>query len=395
MIRVLHGVPVWLTQTMTWLYNHLVRMSAPDIEHHACCRDTRHLDQFPFDRLIPPVSGGVADSPSLAGRFLRQRPIAGLSTNCRLVSPRIFHSHFGDEGWENSLLLRTLRIPHAVSFYGYDATMLPRDARWRFKFRILFHAADRFFCEGPHMAGTLRKLGCPWNKIRIQRLGVDLQRFPYRARKFGPDLPLRILLTGSFKEKKGFTYGLEAVVRAASTHPDLRVDIVGDCSPGQPADLANRRRMEEIVSGAGLGDRVRFHGYLPYDELSRLADESNVFLSPSVIARDGNSEGGAPVVLVEMAAAGLFPLATAHCDVPFVLSPAARSCLAAERDAAGLAEVLKRLIDGRLNGEMICQANREYIERFLSLEKTTGDLAGHYRDLLGDHLQTVKESGNE
>ncbi len=42
----------------------------------------------------------------------------------------------------------------------------------------------------------------------------------------------------------------------------------------------------------------------------------HLFLSPSVTAPDGDSEGGAPVSIIEAAATGMPVVSTTHCDIP-------------------------------------------------------------------------------
>ncbi len=61
-------------------------------------------------------------------------------------------------------------------------------------------------------------------------------------------------------------------------------------------DTLRERRLEESVT---------LMGFVARDELRRQAYLHDVFLAPSVTAANGDSEGGAPVTLIEMAATGL------------------------------------------------------------------------------------------
>jgi colanic acid/amylovoran biosynthesis glycosyltransferase len=63
----------------------------------------------------------------------------------------------------------------------------------------------------------------------------------------------------------------------------------------------------------------------------------DLLLQPSRVARDGDSEGGAPTVLLEAQACGLPILSTTHADIPYVTVPGESSWLAPEGDAESLA----------------------------------------------------------
>ena len=47
---------------------------------------------------------------------------------------------------------------------------------------------------------------------------------------------------------------------------------------------------------------VVFTGFLPYGRLVELAYSHHIFYSPSRVAEDGGTEGGAPVTIVEISA---------------------------------------------------------------------------------------------
>ena len=69
----------------------------------------------------------------------------------------------------------------------------------------------------------------------------------------------------------------------------------------------------------------------------RRPTKHDVFLAPSVTASNGDTEGGAPVAIIEMAASGMPIVSTRHCDIPSVVLDGVTGLLAAERDSEGLA----------------------------------------------------------
>jgi colanic acid/amylovoran biosynthesis glycosyltransferase len=85
-------------------------------------------------------------------------------------------------------------------------------------------------------------------------------------------------------------------------------------------------------------------GYQPHASMIGEAYRHHLFLAPSVTSRDGGTEGGAPVSLIEMAATGMFVVSCRHCDIPEVILDGRTGFLAAERDVDGLVDCLLRAV---------------------------------------------------
>ena len=64
---------------------------------------------------------------------------------------------------------------------------------------------------------------------------------------------------------------------------------------------------------------MRLLGYVSRETLREEAYEHDVFLAPSVTASNGDTEGGAPVAIIEMSASGMPIVSTNHCDIPSVV----------------------------------------------------------------------------
>jgi colanic acid/amylovoran biosynthesis glycosyltransferase len=63
-----------------------------------------------------------------------------------------------------------------------------------------------------------------------------------------------------------------------------------------------------------------------------------------VTAADGDTEGGAPVTVIEAQAAGVPVAGTLHCDIPMVVKHGETGLLCPERDRTALAANLETLI---------------------------------------------------
>ena len=126
----------------------------------------------------------------------------------------------------------------------------------------------------------------------------------------------------------------------------------------------------------------RVLGYQPHDTLFEEALKHHVFLSPSVHSSDGDTEGGAPVALIDLSATGMPVVSTVHCDIPNVILDEQSGLLAAERDVEGLVDRLKWLIDHPERWEAMALAGRQHIEAEFDAAAQGRRLAEHYQRLL-------------
>jgi len=258
------------------------------------------------------------------------------------VGAGVIHSHFGDVGWADSGAAAAADTRHVVTFYGYDMSFLPRQPRWRERFEELFGNVDLVLCEGPHMARCIVEIGCPEHKIRVHHLGVRLDRLQFRPRQWRAGERLRVLIAATFTEKKGIPYALEALGRLRG-HADLDITIIGDAQENEEG-RAEKAKILAAVDKHGLSRQVRMLGYQPHASMIGEAYQHHLFLAPSVTSRDGGTEGGAPVSLIEMAATGMFVVSSRHCDIPEVILDGRTGFLAAERDVDGLVDCLLRAV---------------------------------------------------
>ncbi len=395
-IRVLQFVECWLPQTETWLYNHVAAL--PEwVSSTVVCQWTQNLTQFPRERLLS------LEKPPQPIRFSqrilrkldlwddRKRHLPMLERVFRDRKPEILHSHFGHFGWFNSRLARKYRVRHIVSFYGLDVAYLPAgDARWFTRYRRMSERVDLVLCEGPHMARCIADLGIEPKKIKVFRLGIDLSRIPFVLRRKNSAGKLRFLIAGSFREKKGIPYAFEALGRFHTAHPDIEVTIIGDTG-GSDREQREKQKILEQVQRWGLAGKMRFLGYQPHEVLIREFYQHDIFLSPSVTSSDGDTEGGAPVTIIEAAASGMPVVSTQHCDIPFVLSDKNGPYLVLERDARALERAIDKLTQLEDWGEIVL-ANRKLIEDELDVSKQARKLAEIYQ--LVANPSPAKEQGS-
>lgn len=381
-ISVLHSYPTWLPQTQTWLHSIVSDQEARGLSAHVVCERVQNLDQFPVRNLHSLSSvGRIYEIWDKGLRKLRVRRHLGyLVRVAKQVNANIIHSHFGNIGWGNLDAIKQLGVRHVVTFYGLDVNMLPRLELWKRRYQELFASADLFLCEGPHMASCLQQLGCPADKVQVQHLGIQVEKIEYRPRRWAPGEPLRILIAATFREKKGIPYALEMIGRLQHLIP-IEVTLIGGAT-AESRSLREEELIRRTIAAHGLERKIRLLGFQPQQVLWDEAYRHHVFLSPSITAEDGDTEGGAPVAVIEMAASGMPVISTTHCDIPEVMRPVAAKFLAPERNVEALLTVARGMINDWDALANPLSSLRDYIEDEFDVVKQGARLVDYYLNIL-------------
>jgi colanic acid/amylovoran biosynthesis glycosyltransferase len=209
------------------------------------------------------------------------------------------------------------------------------------------------------MADCIRKLGCPASKVMVHRIGIDLDRIPSVERVVKRGERLRFLIIGAFRQKKGIPLALQALGRLKKDFDHFDITIIGDAI--QPDEVEEKRKIVNTLGEMDLMSRTRMLGFQSYENTLRSLYDHHVLISPSITADDGDTEGGAPVTILEAAASGMPVISTRHCDIPNVLGRPNVELLADENDVTGLVKSIKRLLDMQWHGLVV--QNRRFIEK--------------------------------
>jgi colanic acid/amylovoran biosynthesis glycosyltransferase len=353
---VAHFVTPYLFQTGSWIHTQLThaRRTRPVVITHRL----DHPERFPFEP-VHLVTAGLNRWQRLA---LRLRYYRGQysPTLCQPVfereQPALIHAHMGWEGVRALPVAQRRGLPLVTSFYGRDAGYMPqRYPWWRTWYRTLFQEGTLFMVEGPHLGRTLEGLGCPPHKIRVVHLGIDISRIRFRPRRLEPGHPIQILVSSSLRPKKGVRAAVRVFDKLAKGYPNAHLRILGD-GP-------QRRLIEDSIRRRHLSQRVTLEGYVPYEGHLEALQQAHLFLAASRTAPDGDSEGGAPVALIEAQAAGLPIISTHHADIPEVVEDTVSGLLSPEFDDDALARNLEWLLEHPETWARMGQAGRARMER--------------------------------
>ena len=108
-----------------------------------------------------------------------------------------------------------------------------------------------------------------------------------------------------------------------------------------------------------------------------------MFLCPSKHSKDGDAEGGSPVVLTQAMATGLLCVGTRHCDIPQVIIDGKTGYLCESGDIDGIASRLIRVASEPLQARVLTRWGRKHVETSFSTEREVSELKGIYACLVG------------
>lgn len=290
--------------------------------------------------------------------------------------PDILHAHFGPEGVKLCPYRSSTR-PLVTSFYGADASKLINlDKSIQAKYHSLFDTGDIFLVEGPSMRQKLLHLGCPEEKIVIQRIAVDTDRI--NPNPPTPDNTWRILMVGRFVEKKGFPDGIRAFAIAFGNLPDAELRIVGGGGSGR----LSQSSLKQMAADNGVLNETTFLGYLDYDEYLKELAECDILLAPSKTSESGDSEGGAPTVLLEAQASAKPIVATTHADIPYVVENGAAGKLATPGSVDEIVDCMQWFRDHAEELPHMGRRGRASVERRHNVSMLIKKLESQYDSLL-------------
>ncbi|KXI28155.1 glycosyltransferase [Paraglaciecola hydrolytica] len=280
----------------------------------------------------------------------------------------VFIAHFGVVGIiaNNLKKLHKLEGKLLTVVHGADISKKNILLQHEKAYLDLFNSGTAMLPISQNWSQKLCDLGCPPNKIKINRMGINTEEFTFRELS----LPLKkrpiIMTVARFTEKKGITYAIEALTILAAQSVEFEYWLIGD------GPLKNELKTQ--IDNAELNTQIKMVGLKSQEELREMLKQADIFLLPSVTASDGDMEG-IPVVLMEAMATGLVTISTQHSGIPELIENGVSGFLAPERDAESLAKLLMDIFNRSVDIEAIRINARNKIEEDFNQHKLYQELA--------------------
>ncbi|MFQ5783924.1 MAG: glycosyltransferase [Alphaproteobacteria bacterium] len=205
--------------------------------------------------------------------------------------------------------------------------------------------------------------------------GLDTDYFSPAPREERPDSTPLVLSVGRCVAKKGFPSLITACAALKQAGLDFRCLIVGE--EGDQSDLVRR-----MIDTEGLAGTVVLEDAVTQDKLKGLYERATVFVLPCQVNEDGDRDG-IPNVLVEAMAMGVPVTSTTVSGIPELVADGVDGLLVPPRDAAALADAIRRLLlDETLRHELAVSARKKICDGFDS-RRTTATLKDLFLKAVG------------
>jgi glycosyltransferase involved in cell wall biosynthesis len=256
--------------------------------------------------------------------------------------------------------------PTLVSVWGTDVLEAPRLTPLHYLItRYALRRADHITATGLRLAEAAARYAPAGKPVTVVPYGVDLRQFRPQARE--PRSEIAVGSVARLSKEKGLHYLLQAFAEVTERHPQARLVLAGQ-GP-------ERQRLERLAARLGLGERVRFLGEVPHEQVPEVLQQLDIFAMPSTWEGFG-------VAALEAEAMELPVVASRVHGIPDVVVDGETGLLVPPRDRQALAAALERLIaDGELR-RRLGQAGRAFVAEHYSWEDNTAQMEALYQAAL-------------
>jgi len=283
-------------------------------------------------------------------------------------------------GYPARWLRARYRLPYGVLVHGTELLLLQaKMRRSRFKWwtaRQLLGGASVVVANSRWTADLARSvlgaLGRPAlaRDVRVVPLGTTPSHFhpgidprPVRA-KYGLDGGPWLLTVSRLDTHKGIDTAIRALPAVRAAFPTVRYAVAGVGS--------RRPEFERLVATLGLGDAVRFLGFVADDELPALYNAADLYVGAS--RRYDLLAEGFGIALVEASACGLAVVAGNSGGVPDAVRDGETGLLVDPDDPAAVTAGITRLLGDPALRRRLGDAGRRAVETYYNWDRVARDL---------------------
>lgn len=294
----------------------------------------------------------------------------------------IIHAHFGMMGYKALPIVQRLQLPLVVTFYGVDASQAVKDPYWRPRLARMLGIASKVMVLCDEAKDRLIALGCNPEKIEIWDIGIPIDEYVYRFPRVDvEDGATKFLIVARFVEKKGYPYLLKAFQRLIHDGLNVRLTIAGN------GPL--KETIEQTIINYGLQDYIQLIDTVGrpdfFDFFKKLLAEHDIFVLPSVIAKNGDDEGGPPVVIANAQAAGLPVISTPVGGITRAIRDQETGFLVEPESVESLYTVMSSLVKNTSKLAEISHNARAHVEKNFDVKKQLARVEQVYNEILSVH----------
>jgi glycosyltransferase involved in cell wall biosynthesis len=374
----------FLPTSQTFVYNQIKAMRA--LQADVICRRRLNADRFPEDSsAIAALSPRLASALQRVGRVGRPgKLLAATAWHAHVYfaiarrRPALILAHFGPGAMQCRRAAALNRIPLVPIFHGFDATEMLESRAFAEVYPGLLDSSAVVIAVSNFVRNRLIAAGVTPNRIQTLYIGIPIPALRPPHAYSGV-----FLQVGRLVEKKGHEMTLRAFARARATAPELKLRVVGD------GPL--REHLQTLAKALAIEHCVQFLGDLPPSAVQAELERADVFLHPSVTAKNGDAEG-LGLSIVEAMAQELPVISTLHGGIPEVVT-SSTGILVEEHDIERMTVAISELAGSEERRRALGIAGRIRAISHFDIERNTAELEFLLLSLIGNGA-VAHEAGN-
>jgi len=221
---------------------------------------------------------------------------------------------------------------------------------------------------------VLEEFGLKVKQFAAVPPGVDVAAYVGVTGKFFAEARKRgerpLLFAGRVARGKGLDIAIRALPAIRQRHPAATLHIIGP-------DFGALGECQKLTKELELDQYVNFHGYVSRDDLLSAYAGAELLVLPSRYEEFG-------MVIAEAWAAGTAVVAAASTAIPYVVDDEENGLLFPTDDVVALAERVNRLLTDDAAREAMASCGREKVRRQYDWPIIFDQLAGIYREVIGN-----------
>lgn len=268
---------------------------------------------------------------------------AHLRRRWRAEPPDLAHAHFWMSGWATAAAASAVgtRVPMIQTFHAlgvvkarYQGTADTSPAERQAVESALLEQVDQVIATCTDEENELLALGADPERISVVPCGIDPELFTPGGLWFPRGAEgHRIVIVSRLVPRKGVEDAIQALVLL----PDTELLVAGGPPGAAFASDPEVRRLQALARRCGVGERVRFLGSLPRDQVPPLMRSADVVVSAPWYEPFG-------IVPLEAMACGVPVVGTAVGGQLDTVQPERTGLLVEPHDPTGLATAVERLL---------------------------------------------------
>ena len=219
---------------------------------------------------------------------------------------------------------------------------------------------------------TCLESGLKKDKFEIIPFGVDTRFFQPENLLKDKEI-FQILSIGYLIERKGFEYLITAVEEVLKVHNNVKLKIVGS----GPLEV----RIKKLIKELGLEETIEIIGNVSDEKLLEIYNLSDLFVLPSIVDSQGNTEG-LGVVLLEAMACKLPVIASNIGGIPDIIHDGETGLLVPEKDSMEISLSIIKLIENEDLRELIALKGYNMVKEHFIWEKIAKEYISIYQEII-------------